>query len=235
MSATLRDLTNQVAGTFRYNLQTLPDTLLAAILLFALFFQSAALATFGISLLVHGGLYQVFASFLGRNIPGLRRPTGSSRCTGRFPSISYLGAATQAANTINSMNGSNNNGATYSDTEWPSYYASFMGFFLGYVGTLPFIYKEELAASPQRTISTTGGLVIGAIVLLMSVVFRLSSGCDDILGVVAGLVIGGIMGFTLVSLISYASDRSLTNVLALPLFTGVASSGKPIYVCAPAK
>ena len=235
MSATLRDLTNQVSATFRYNLQTLPDTLLAAILLFALFFQSAALATFGVSLLVHGGLYQVFASFLGRNIPGLRRPMGSGRCTGRFPSVSYLGAASLASSTnnTNSMNGSN--GPAYSDAEWPSYYASFMGFFLGYVGTLPFIYKEELSASPQRNISTTGGLIIGGIVLLMAVVFRLTSGCDDVLGVVAGLGIGGIMGFTLVSLISYASDRSLTNVLALPLFTGVASSGKPIYVCAPAK
>lgn len=226
-----------MAATFRYNLQTLPDTLLAAILLFALFFQSAALATFGISLLVHGGLYQVFASFLGRNIPGLRRPTGSSRCTGRFPSVSYLGAASLAssANTLNNMNGMNGNNTTYSDAEWPSYYASFMGFFLGYVGTLPFIYKEELSASPQRNISTRGGLIIGGIVLLMSVVFRLTSGCDDVLGIVAGLALGGIMGFTIVSLISYASDRSLTNVLALPLFTDVASSGKPIYVCAPAK
>ena len=160
---------------------------------------------------------------------------GSGRCTGRFPSVSYLGAASLASSTnnTNSMNGSN--GPAYSDAEWPSYYASFMGFFLGYVGPLPFIYKEELSASPQRNISTTGGLIIGGIVLLMAVVFRLTSGCDDVLGVVAGLGIGGIMGFTLVSLISYASDRSLTNVLALPLFTGVASSGKPIYVCAPAK
>jgi ammonia channel protein AmtB len=127
------------------------------------------------------------------------------------------------------------NNTEYVSNEWPSYYASFIGFFLGYLGALPYIYTKELAASPARNISTTGGLVIGFIVLMMSVVFRLSSGCDDILGVVAGVAIGGIMGFTLVNAIAYGSNRSLTNVLALPLLTGTASSGKPIYVCGPSR
>lgn len=204
--------------------------MLAAVLLFALFFQSAALATFSVCLLVHAGLYKVVSSFLGRNIPGLRRPRSSERCTGRFPTVSYLGAAANAEPNANNLN----NGG-YVDNEWPSYYASFIGFFLGYLGALPFIYKQELAASPARTISTTGGLVIGVIVLLMCVVFRLSSGCDDIIGVTAGIGIGGVLGLALVTAIAYGSNRSLTNVLALPLLTGVADSGKPIYVCAPSK
>jgi hypothetical protein len=225
MEATIKDLTTQLSNTFRYNLQVLPDTMMASVLLFALLFQSAAIAIFALCLLLHAGLYQVFASFLGRNIPGVRSPSSSERCTGRFPGATFLGAANMSANSVNNVN--------YVDNEWPSYYASFMGFFLGYLGAMPYIYKQELAASPARSISTTGGLVIGCIVLLMCVVFRLASGCDDVIGATAGIAIGGIMGYVLVNLIAYASNRSLTNVLALPLLTGTASNGKPIYVCAP--
>lgn len=198
----------------------LPDTLLAATLLFSLLFQSLAIATFTVCLIIHAGLHTVFAGFLGRNVQGLRRPMVSGACSGRFPGSSYLRAAS-----------GNNNSMT--DSGWPSYYASFMGFFMAYLGSLTIIYKAELAASPQRSISTTGGLVVAAIVLLMCILYRLSSGCDDVFGVLAGVAIGGILGFTFVNVLAYASNRSLTNVLALPLLMNTAADGKPIYVCAP--
>ena len=106
---------------------------------------------------------------------------------------------------------------------------------MGYLGSLTIFYKDELAASPQRSAATNGGLVVAAIVLTMCIVYRLSSGCDDILGVLVGIATGGILGFTLVNLLAYGSNRSLTNVLALPLLTSTAADGKPIYVCAPTK
>lgn len=199
----------------------LPDTLLAATMLFSLLFQSLAIATFTVCLIVHAGIHGAFASFLGRNIQGLRRPSTSGACSGRFPGSSYLRAAA--------------NGNDITESGWPSYYASFMGFFMAYLGSLTIIYKDELAASPQRSAATNGGLVVAAIVLTMCIVYRLSSGCDDILGVLVGIATGGILGFTLVNLLAYGSNRSLTNVLALPLLTSTAADGKPIYVCAPTK
>jgi hypothetical protein len=222
MGAAFSNLFSQVSTSFKYNLQVLPDTLMAGMMLFALLFQSAALATFAICLVVHAGLYQTFAAFLGRNIPGVRQVSRQGTCSGKFPGSSYLRSATMA------------NGAyDVTDNEWPSYYASFMGFFLGYLVALPTIYKQELAASPQRSVSTTGGIVIAVIVLLLSITYRMVSGCDDLIGSVAGTALGGIVGFALANAIAYASNRSLTNILALPLFTSKVAAGRPLYVCAP--
>ena len=218
------DLMNQVTESFKYNLQVLPDTLLAASLLFSLLFQSVALAALFISLVVHAGLHGLIAGFLGRNIAGLRRPSGNAQCSGTFPGSLYTRAAAMA-------NGNND----MTDSGWPSYYASFMGFLMAYLASLTVIYSNELKASPQRRTATGSGLVIAVIVLLMCVVYRLSVPCEDVFGILGGLVVGGILGVSFAGVLAYISDRTLTNVLALPLLTSTAADGKPLYVCAPAR
>ena len=90
--SSVADLLNQVSTSFKYNLQVLPDTLLAASLLFSLLFQSIALATLFLSLVVHAGLHGLFAKFLGRNFQGLRRPKAAGKCTGTFPGSLYTRA-----------------------------------------------------------------------------------------------------------------------------------------------
>jgi len=220
----VNDLLTQMSGSFKYNLQVLPDTLLAASLLFSLLFQSVALAALFVSLVVHAGVHTLVAGVLGRNIAGLRRPLANAKCAGTFPGSLYTRAATMA-----------NGNYDMTDAGWPSYYASFMGFLMAYLGSLTLIYSKELAASPQRRTATQSGLLISVIVLAMCVVYRLSSDCDDAIGIVAGLVVGGVLGAAFAGVLAYISDRSLTNVLALPLLTSTAVDGKPIYVCAPAQ
>ena len=62
----------------------------------------------------------------------------------------------------------------------------------------------------------------------------MSDGCDEPFGMVLGLVVGAVLGCTFAGVLAYISDRSLTNVLALPLLTSTAADGRPLYVCAPA-
>lgn len=222
--SSVADLLNQVSSSFKYNLQVLPDTLLAASLLFSLLFQSIALATLFLSLVVHAGLHGLFAKFLGRNFQGLRRPRASGKCTGTFPGSLYTRATAMA-------NGNND----LSDGEWPSYYASSMGFVMAYLASLTVIYFKELQASPQRRVATQSGLFVACIVLAMCVVYRMSDGCDEPLGMMLGLLVGAVLGCTFAGVLAYISDRSLTNVLALPLLTSTAADGRPLYVCAPAR
>jgi hypothetical protein len=216
----LADLGNTLLDLFKYNIQVLPDTLLAATLLFSLLFQSAPLATLGVGLILNAGLHPLFAGFLSRNISGLAAPAdGDGRCSGRFPGLSFTGAA--------AFSGSNIDHAA-----WPSYYSTFIGFFLTYIVSLKLIYKEELQASPNRNTSTTTGIVIAGVLLLLVIAFRYSSGCDDPMGIIVGLLVGATFGGAYVMLMSRVSNRTLTNMLALPLFKDVAVDGKPIYVCA---
>jgi hypothetical protein len=222
MSSLVSDLLGQLSNSFKYNLQVLPDTLMAAALLFSLLFQSAALATLFLCLILHAGLHTLFSGFLGRTIPGLRRPSATGQCTGMFPGSLYTRAATMANGEYDMTN-----------SGWPSYYASFMGFLIAYLGSLTFVYSKELKASPQRRTATQNGLVVAGIVLAMCVVYRLSTGCDDAVGILAGMAVGGVLGATFVGVLAYASDRTLTNVLSLPLITSTAVDGRPLYVCAP--
>lgn len=217
----LADLVNQVSDVFKYNIQILPDTLFAATLLFALLFQSAPLATLAAGLIMNAGVHPFIAGFMSRNISGLARPVDSGKCGGRFPGMSFTGAAAMA-------NGNND----IDRNAWPSYYSSFIGFFIAYIISLTYIYREELDSSPTRKTSTTTGLVIAVLLLILVIIYRISSGCDDVIGLGAGLLIGGVLGVAYITLMARASDRVLTNMLGLPLFKNVAVDGKPIYVCA---
>jgi small-conductance mechanosensitive channel len=116
-------------------------------------------------------------------------------------------------------------------TGWPSYYNVFVGFIISYIGTLPFLYKNELDASPKRKASMILGYVVIAITLAILVMYRLISGCDTFMGVFVGSLVGIVFGFLMVLLFAYVSDRRLTNILGLPLMRDKAEDGKPIYVC----
>jgi hypothetical protein len=118
-----------------------------------------------------------------------------------------------------------------SETRWPSYYMTFMGFLIAYVGAMPLIYMKELEASPKRHTAVILGLVLLAILVAICVVYRITSECDSILSTVIGLLGGILIGLTFVSFLAYISDRRITNLLSMPLIRSKADDGKPIYVC----
>ena len=116
-------------------------------------------------------------------------------------------------------------------TGWPSYYSTFAGFLLSYLGTMPLMYQNELNASPKRKASMILGYIVIVLVLLTLIVYRLMTDCDTMFGVFTGVLVGATIGFLMVLLLSYLSDRRLTNLLGLPLMRDKAADGKPIYVC----
>ena len=93
------------------------------------------------------------------------------------------------------------------------------------------MYQNELKASPKRQASMILGFVVICLVLLTLAVYRLMSECDTPFGMFVGVLVGAVVGFLMVLLLAYLSDRRLTNLLGLPLMRDKAADGKPIYVC----
>jgi hypothetical protein len=214
---------------FKYNLQTFPDTISAAAFLFTILFQSPPLGALTGSILalnVIAPMLQKFISgFIGDsavvNREGDTRASFPS-CSGHFPGVSFE-RILQLSDT-KSFSDLDHNG-------FPSYYSLFLGFITAYVSALPVIYSKEISYSPKRQASTTMGLVILSIVVLMCTIYRVLSSCENIISLSAGLVAGALVGLLCVGFLSYISDRRLTNILSFPLIRNRAADGKPIYVC----
>ena len=206
---------------FKYNLQTFPDTITAGAFLFTLLFQSPPLAALTGSILLLNVIHPVFAGFMSDVLGGVG--ASGPACSGRFSSsISLERLADMSSNKTFGLPDSNT---------WPSYYSMFLGFITSYIGAMPFLYSKELEGSPVRRASTTMGLVVLALVLLIACVYRWFSECDSLGGLAAGIAAGGLLGLALVLFFAWISDRRLTNILAFPLIRERAPDGKPIYVC----
>jgi hypothetical protein len=212
---------NTGADSLRYNLQVFPDTISAAALIFALLFQSPAFAALGGSSVLLSLVHPTIARFFTTYVSGAIGSGSDARCSGHFPGISF--------ERIMDMKSSGFQSLSY--TGWPSYYSTFVGFLISYLGVLPFMYQNELDASPKRKASMILGFVVISLVLLTLTLYRLFSGCDTIIGMTVGVLVGAFLGALIVLFMAYISDRRLTNLLGLPLMRDKAADGKPIYVC----
>lgn len=213
---------NTLLDGFKYNLQVFPDTITAAALLFALLLQSTPLAALSGSIIILNFIHPTLATFLSSVIPGTVQAGASSTCSGHFPGTSY--------ERLIRMSDEHMFGAL--DTAgWPSYYSTFLGFLAAYVGAIPFIYSKELSASPRHTTSAIYGCIVLAIVVITTLIYRVTSGCDTVIGSMVGLLSGAFIGICIVGLLAYISDRRITNILMFPLIRDKATDGKPIYVC----
>jgi hypothetical protein len=212
------------ADGFKYNLQTFPDTISAAAFLFTILFQSPPLGALTGSILalnVTAPMLQKFLSgFIGDS--AVVNNEADRRCSGHFPGVSFE-RILQLSDT-KSFSDLDHNGV-------PSYYSLFLGFLTVYVGALPIIYSKEISYSPRRKASTTYGIVILALVVLMCILFRLMSTCENMVSLTVGILAGGLFGLFSVGFLAYISDRRLTNILSFPLIRNRAADGKPIYVC----
>jgi hypothetical protein len=212
------------ADGFKYNLQTFPDTISAAAFLFTILFQSPPLGALTGSILalnVSAPMLQKFLSgFIGDS--AVVNNEADRRCSGHFPGVSFE-RILQLSDT-KSFSDLDHNGV-------PSYYSMFLGFLSVYVGSLPIIYSKEISYSPRRKASTTYGIVILVLVVLMCTLFRLMSTCENMVSLTVGILAGGLFGLFCVGFLAYISDRRLTNILSFPLIRNRAADGKPIYVC----
>ena len=212
------------ADGFKYNLQTFPDTLSAAAFLFTILFQSPPLGALTGSILALNVIAPILQKFLSGFIGDSSRVNneGDRRCSGHFPGVSFE-RILQLSST-KSFSDLNHNSI-------PSYYSLFLGFLTAYVSALPVIYSKEIAYSPKRKASTTTGIIILSVFVLMCIIYRLISECESVTSLSVGMVAGALVGLFCVGFLAYISDRRLTNILSFPLIRNRAADGKPIYVC----
>jgi hypothetical protein len=164
-----------------------------------------------------------FSQFLAHFMGNVARPsTDGSRCSGHFPGVSFERILELSRN------------GRFGDLDYeglPSYYSMFLGFLGAYIGSLPVIYQKEIAYSPKRAASTTTGLVILGLVVIIGTVYRILSECETPTSMFVGLFGGAVVGCLCVAFLAMISERRLTNILSFPLIRNKTTDGKPIYVC----
>jgi hypothetical protein len=209
------------AEGFAYNLQVLPDVLMSATLLFSVLFQSPPMAVLGTAMILLQFLHKGLIAFSRAYIPDMTyNPSDFNKCSGRFPGVAY---STLFNYTRQGIFGVRQDG-------WPSYYSTFIGFLIGWIGALPTLYSKELTASPEKRAANAAGLIILTVLTLMIMVYRITE-CEGFMSVSMGLLAGFGIGLMLVILAAWATDRRGTNILGLPLIRNKVATGQPIYVC----
>lgn len=180
------------------------------------------MAIFAGALVFVSFLHKYIAEFVGSVVPGLAN-SSEFRCSGQFPGV-----------TFSHLMGLNRNSqfGKVSTQKTPSYYTLLMGFIIGWIGSLPTIYADEIEASPTRKVSTLLGMWSLGILAFLVFIYRIFvSTCEGVTSVITGLLLGFGIGLLLVFGISHLSERRATNLLGLPLMRDKAADGKPIYVC----
>lgn len=217
-----KELFGYISEGFKYNLQVLPDIVTSSAILFGILFQSAPMAVFAGALVFVSFLHKYIAEFVGSVVPGLAT-SSEFKCSGQFPGVTF--------SHLMGLSGNSQFGKV-STQKVPSYYTLLMGFIIGWIGSLPTIYSQEIQASPTKKTSTFLGMLslwgLAALVIIHRI---FASSCEGFVSVITGLLLGFGIGLLLVFGISHLSERRATNLLGLPLMRDKAADGKPIYVC----
>ncbi len=166
-------------------------------------------------------VHKYIAEFISQILPNAAS-SSEPRCTGQFPGITW---------NYNLQMSANSKFGSSSFQKVPSFYTTLVGFISGWIASLPSIYEDELKAAPSKKAATTAGLFALGLLLLLVMIYRISTECEGFLATVSGLLAGFALGILGVYGIAQISERRATNMLGLPLLRGKASDGKPIYVC----
>lgn len=92
-------------------------------------------------------------------------------------------------------------------------------------------YSKELEGMPKKRAAINAGATIMFFLAVLFVIYRYATGCDTLVSIVIAAIIGITYGFLTETSIAYLSERTLTNLLNIPLLRDRAEDGKPIYVC----
>jgi len=214
--------TDYVAAAIMFNLQILPDTLITGVILLAIVLANPAL----VALATGAAGTQLLTSSVGQLIMKMggisdARPTSSlDMCNSGFISKSWDRLL---------------RGPNAPELLWhpaaPSVFMSTIGFFFGYGLGLLQLYKEEIDAKvvPRASLITT--TIIGLLIVIAALTFRIWSGCESILGAVAGVLLGLALGYMGSVTLGYATDRKATNLWGIPLLRDRINNGSPLYIC----
>jgi hypothetical protein len=106
-----------------------------------------------------------------------------------------------------------------------------LGFFAAYGAALSQLYRDEIDAGmvPRSALLTMG--ILTAVILVITIVFRIGSGCESFLAAVGGMAFGFLLGYLTAILTGYITNRRGTNVWGIPLLRDRINAGSAVYVC----
>ena len=76
-----------------------------------------------------------------------------------------------------------------------------------------------------------GFAVLAAILVAISIIFRVATGCETKVGAVVGAAFGIALGYFGSIVVGYMSNKRLTNIWGIPLLRDRINNGSPLYVC----
>jgi len=210
-----------VAAAIIFNLQILPETVTVGLLILAVLLASGPVLALGAGV---GGT-QLLAGAVGRLLmryaPDNARVVNSAdMCNQSYVGKSWARLLGGAANPEQLWH------------PWaPSVYQATVGFISGFGLALQQLYKEEINAGvlPQSMMMTVA--IVTALIMLLTLLFRVGSGCDTILGAAGGLGLGLIIGYLGTIALGYATNRRATNVWGIPLLRDRINNGSAVYIC----
>ena len=213
---------NYTKAQLMYNLQILPESLLCGIVILSIVLASPSLVV----LATGAGCTALLTDVIGRLV--MKMIPNSAVLTSSLDMCSqgHLGRAWER------LLGS---GAQNPDRLWtplaPSAYMSVIGFFAGWGAALQQLYQEEIRAGVIRSATLYTSIAIMGLIVMITVVSRVMSGCERLWPTLAGLAVGVAAGFLGAIAVGVVSNRSLTNVWGIPLLQDRIASGSAIYVC----
>jgi len=212
--------TDYIAASVMYNLQILPESLICGIIILAIVLANQSLVA-----MAAGAIgTQFLASAVGRLI---MKMTDSAKPYSSMDTCNngYVGKSWDRL-----LRGTND-----PDLMWhpqaPSIFLATIAYFIGYGWALQQVYKEEIDARVMNKSSLILTAIIGFLLLVTAIVYRVSAGCDSVIGALCGVLFGLAIGYLGCVTLGYASDRRATNVWGIPLLRDRINNGSALYIC----
>lgn len=214
---------NNIGSVMNESLRLFPDGLLLGSALFALLTQNFAYVMFFIvvleSFLVSIGLNRAF-SFIDLGRTKLTKGSVTDKCNSGFQSPTAEGLANMFQ--FGAVSG------------FPSTHL-FVGAssFSYIVFSMSNLIQELSALGPEYSTRYYIGLGLGALLLLILSVHRLSYDCEGFGTILISIILGIGFGYGFYIQNTMIAGRESVNILNIPLFKYKDSEGKPIYICPP--
>jgi hypothetical protein len=216
MDSTLK---SYLAPTLLYQLQILPDTLLMGAIVLAITLANPAVLALAAGAAATQAVTHAAAAAIAASQPNATVIRSSlDTCTG-----GYVGRAWGRLFRAGTENLWHPNA--------PSVYLATVGFFAAYGAALSQLYRDEIDAGMMRRSTLIGMGVITAIVVVLTVTFRVVSGCESLMAAIGGLALGFLLGYFTAILIGYFTERRGTNLWGIPLLRDRINAGSAVYVC----
>lgn len=213
--------TDYVAAALMFNLQILPESLITGLLILAVVLANQAILAMVVGALITQFVTDSAARVIMKLMPGSATRTSTmDMCNTGFVAKSWMHLL---------------RGSDIAESLWhpnaPSVFMATIGYFVGYGWALQQLYKEEIRAGIMSQSSLFATAVVSGLLLLTALAFRVSSGCESLIGAVGGVAFGLAIGYLGCVALGYTTDRRATNIWGIPLLRDRINNGSALYIC----